>query len=149
MGETVFWRYFHKGRVIDPINYKGVCRTTPATPGLSLDLVDVWRLELTIASIRHLLCPKECCRESTGNVDKYNIQWWTQDFCPPPSSVLCYGPGTPPPTSWILKRGWLPSFLYKIQKIVWNLFWPFSSGPFGKKKGSTLEFFKFFSKRAT
>ena len=31
--------------------------------GPALDLVDGWRLErLTTASIRHLLCPKECCR---------------------------------------------------------------------------------------
>ena len=34
-GETLFWRYVHKGSVRS-LNYKAVCRTAPATPGLSI-----------------------------------------------------------------------------------------------------------------
>ena len=34
LGVKVFWRYFHKGRVTESMNHKGVCRTALTTPGL-------------------------------------------------------------------------------------------------------------------
>ena len=52
LGETVIWRYFHKGWLIESvsqsINDEGVGRTAPAPPGLVIMLLEiVWNIHLS------------------------------------------------------------------------------------------------------
>ena len=46
--KTVFWKYFHKGSVSLLINYKGVCRSAPATPGLLITTYMYWTLSCKV-----------------------------------------------------------------------------------------------------
>ena len=67
LGDTVSWRYFHKGWLSLLKNHRGVCRTAPTTPGLLNMLLHMFSegTHSKCALPPQLQFPWVCCMSST------------------------------------------------------------------------------------